>query len=170
MNEFIELLNSEINDISSKKFNSKIASTNFCDFQKELSSCLFSDFVIEINDDDSVEGDCAELERTAPHELREETVDEDHQQILRFIKSQLDEFAAKYDQLILDSASRGLSDGLNNLPPGDKGLEADIGQLLPPLSSVPETQHSKNLELWSEIIENEVAHSLHMPAAQKSTV
>lgn len=169
MSDFIDLLNAEIQEISSKKFNSKIASTNFSEFQRELAHCLFSEFVIEISDDDV--DDAKETNVRSEEEVKhqgctvvgqesnrtsdESNDDEERRQILNFIQKHLDDFIARYDQLLLESISSVHDTKDTSLE--ESNLQAEISALLPRLPN--NTAPHPGLAVWSDVIESAVTSS-----------
>eukprot|EP01053_Blabericola_migrator_P012958 Blabericola_migrator_1__12957@NODE_858_length_6240_cov_61_647821_g608_i0_p5_GENE_NODE_858_length_6240_cov_61_647821_g608_i0NODE_858_length_6240_cov_61_647821_g608_i0_p5_ORF_typecomplete_len179_score36_73_NODE_858_length_6240_cov_61_647821_g608_i020852621 len=140
----VQMLESDIENLSTKKFHDPGAALNFSSFQKELTTCLLSDLVIDLDDD---EDNINNVEQDV-------IMDDDDRQILQFVNSHLRDFTVQYDQAILDS--RPASGHKTDLVA--RSIEKAVENQLPPIPC-PTSNKSANLQHLSDIIQAEIALS-----------
>eukprot|EP01057_Protomagalhaensia_wolfi_P000296 Protomagalhaensia_wolfi_Nauph_80__295@NODE_1164_length_1687_cov_327_641990_g888_i0_p2_GENE_NODE_1164_length_1687_cov_327_641990_g888_i0NODE_1164_length_1687_cov_327_641990_g888_i0_p2_ORF_typecomplete_len181_score30_35SEO_N/PF14576_6/0_13_NODE_1164_length_1687_cov_327_641990_g888_i010051547 len=166
MPPLMDMLDAEIDNISSKKFSAD-QSCNFATFQRELTSCVFSDMVIEISNPDTDEEDDlndgplnASEENNSSVQILDSHArdddDEERRQILQFVNAHLKDFTNHFEKVILDSKPR--------IPPNPveketaeavaRSIETRVTNTLPQMA-MPPTKAS-NLDKLSTIIQHEV--------------
>eukprot|EP01056_Protomagalhaensia_sp_Gyna25_P000595 Protomagalhaensia_sp_Gyna_25__594@NODE_1280_length_1986_cov_14_547509_g1021_i0_p2_GENE_NODE_1280_length_1986_cov_14_547509_g1021_i0NODE_1280_length_1986_cov_14_547509_g1021_i0_p2_ORF_typecomplete_len184_score30_32Mtc/PF03820_17/0_076_NODE_1280_length_1986_cov_14_547509_g1021_i035586 len=169
MYPLMDILDAEIDNLSSKKFTAD-QSSNFATFQRELASCVFSDMVIEISNQDTDEEE-GEDALNGPLKASEENTsnvqvldsnprggddDEERRQILQFVSAHLRDFTNHFDKVILDSKPQIAPNSVEKetAEAVARSIESRVTNTLPQMA-MPPTKAS-NLERLSTIIQHEV--------------